>query len=825
MKTPISFFVLLLSLSYYPCFGQETIILEWARILGGYEDDFAESIQHTSDGGYIIAGFSTSDEVNVGDNYGGQDYWVVKLNAQGNLIWQKNLGGSSNEIAYSVRETMDGGYVVAGESISSDFDVSDNNGGQDFWIVKLDEDGEIVWEKNYGGSEPDFAYCIQQTMDGGYIVAGESKSGNFDVGDNYGGSDYWVIRLNGSGNLIWEKNFGGSGFDRAYDICETIDGGFIVSGASSSNDFDVTNPLGGQDIWVVKLTSGGVLDWERSFGSPMGESGYAIQQTSDGGYIVGGDEFLIKMDEGGDLEWETDLSPAEIRTLAIDANGILVAGENDAPIQFGSKDYWIAKVDEEGNFLWEKFYGGVEDPDYAREMDITDDGGLVVAGYVESDDIPDFLDLVDYWILKFKQCPPENVLNNSISICDGESYSIGNSTYTQTGMYVDTLRDSDGCDTAVYITDLTVHPLFEENQITDICQGDTYSVGNSTYSETGTYVDNLQSIEGCDSTINLDLTVHPTYSIQVDTTICPGEQAPVNPLQLFTVEGCDSIINYDILFMTDVADAGISDTICNPDQLLTAEIPSMSTGVWTSDNPLLIIDDINAPETNAYEFQPGPNQLFWTLSHSDCPDFSTDNITVFFYDWEPIIATDDFFTFPNPLSADYSVIQNDVVPDLSAYHVNLTSGLSPDIAPLSLGQDGRFVFDLDEVQINTITAQFGYRVFNTICPEAVDEATATLVFDPEDDRGLPLIFTPNGDGVNDLFIIPELLANPDLFPNNELLVFNRWGQVVFQQLEYDNSWDGRHFQTGKLLPDGTYFYMLFAIESGKLLYQEVSLIR
>ncbi|MBI2967228.1 MAG: T9SS type A sorting domain-containing protein [Bacteroidetes bacterium] len=174
--------------------------------------------------------------------------------AQPLIQWQKSLGGSNNDMAYSIQQTNDGGYIIGGVSNSSNGDVTGNRGNNDYWVVKLDSSGNISWQKSFGGSNNDMAYSIQQTNDGGYVVAGRSDSDNGDVTGNHGLSDYWVVKLDNSGNISWQKSFGGTNFDEAYSIQNTSEGGYVVAGSSKSPNGDVTGNHGMEDYWIVKLS-------------------------------------------------------------------------------------------------------------------------------------------------------------------------------------------------------------------------------------------------------------------------------------------------------------------------------------------------------------------------------------------------------------------------------------------------------------------------------------------------------------------------------------------------------------------------------------------
>ena len=229
--------------------------IEWQKCFGGTDDDEAKSIQQTSDGGYIVAGETWSNDGDVSGNHGNSDYWVVKLNSSGDIEWQKCLGGTDWDYAYSIQQTSDEGFIVAGQTTSNDGDVSGNHGVYDAWVVKLNSLGDIEWQKCLGGTDWDDVNPIQQTSDGGFIVAGFTESNDGDVSGNHGNDDAWVVKLNSLGDIEWQKCLGGTIDDRACSIQQTSDGGFIVTGFTYSNDGDVSGNHGYSDYWVVKLTN------------------------------------------------------------------------------------------------------------------------------------------------------------------------------------------------------------------------------------------------------------------------------------------------------------------------------------------------------------------------------------------------------------------------------------------------------------------------------------------------------------------------------------------------------------------------------------------
>jgi hypothetical protein len=215
--------------------------VQWQKTYGGVDDDRARSIQQTSDGGYVAAGWTKSFGA------GNSDYWVLKLDASGNVQWQKTYGGADWDYTSSIQQTADGGFVVEGYSVSF------GAGNWDFWVLNLDASGNVQWQKTYGGAGDDRTSSIQQTTDGGYVVAGNTVS--FGAGSN----DFWVLKLDASGNVTWQKTYGSNDRDRAYSIQQTADGGFVVAGRTTSFG------AGGEDSWVLKLDANGEIDASCTF--------------------------------------------------------------------------------------------------------------------------------------------------------------------------------------------------------------------------------------------------------------------------------------------------------------------------------------------------------------------------------------------------------------------------------------------------------------------------------------------------------------------------------------------------------------------------------
>ena len=410
--------------------------IEWAKSFGGSSIDLPQCIEQTVDKGYIIAGMSYSDDVDIAGHHGATDtwdYWIVKLDSNGNLEWQRSLGGNGNEIANNIKQTSDGGYIVAGSSDASGGDVSVNHGKEDYWIVKLDNNGAIIWQKSYGGSGSDKASCIELTSDGGYIVAGSSFSTDGDVTNHHGSTDsadYWIVKLNPAGKLEWQKSFGGTGDDEAYSIKEISHDGFIITGFSNSINGDITGNHGNEDYWIVKLDIAGNLIWQKSLGGSGTDVSYSIDVTADGGFVAAGysnsnngnvsdnhgqeDFWIAKLDSIGTLQWQKSLGGSQLDAAysirqTFDG-GYIVAGNtasNDGDVsgnhggKTGTNDFWVVKLNHEGSILWQKTLGG-SDEDYALCIRQTSDSGYVITGSsLSSDsDVKVNRGFEDFWVVK-----------------------------------------------------------------------------------------------------------------------------------------------------------------------------------------------------------------------------------------------------------------------------------------------------------------------------------------------------------------------------------------------------------------------------------------
>ena len=325
--------------------------IKWQKTYGEIGVEFASDIKQTFDMGYIICGER------------GPNGWIFKIDSIGNLEWQKeypSIDTSRSNHLYFIITTKDGGYLALG----NDYGLA--NG----LIIKLDSLGKVEWQKTYGGTDQDYIYKGFQAENGSYTLIGESSSKDGDVTHNNGGKDVWVMKLDSIGNIEWQKTYGGSSDDGIGAVLSTIDGGIIFSGYSESKDGDVSVNRGYDDAWIVKLNSTGGIEWQKTYGGSNKDAAIGIINTSDGGYIIGAysysndynitgnhgssDYWLLKLDSIGQMQWQKNYggSSTDILTSIIQSDknfvmtGYSFSNDNDVEGNHGEWDYWTIKLDE-----------------------------------------------------------------------------------------------------------------------------------------------------------------------------------------------------------------------------------------------------------------------------------------------------------------------------------------------------------------------------------------------------------------------------------------------------------------------------------------------
>jgi hypothetical protein len=363
--------------------------IQWQKCLGGSSNEYAEGVSQTSDSGFVVCGATESNDGDVTGNHGGQDVWIVKLDNIGNIQWKKCYGGSLDDGPNFIEEVNNDGYIVVGFACSNDGNVIGHHDTimpvQDVWVLKLNGIGNIDWEKCYGGTKFDFGIAVHRTLDGGYIIGSITASINGDVTGNHGLFDSWLTKVDAYGTLQWEKCYGGSGAEYGIqNVLQQNDSGYVMLSSTTSNDGDVSGNHGSDDFWLLKVNSTGVLLWQKCLGGPNGEVSNDIENTNDGGFIICGST----SSDTGDVTGLHGMNP--------------------------STDYWVIKSDSLGNLEWQKCLGSVSN-ERGSSISQAYDGGYYVGGStntpIDTGDVTGNHGLEDVWIVKLFPTPPVGILD------------------------------------------------------------------------------------------------------------------------------------------------------------------------------------------------------------------------------------------------------------------------------------------------------------------------------------------------------------------------------------------------------------------------------
>lgn len=385
--------------------------IDFTETFGGSKNEEGRSIILTQDGGYAIIGSTSSMNGDISDKSDESfDYWVLKFNANDELEWSKTFGGSSNDHGYDIVQTSDLGYVILGYSQSNDGDVDMNYGNSDAWVLKLDAEGNILWKNTFGFVGGDTGFIITPSSDGGFLLTGlldAFASGGQGILKHPGGN-YWMIKIDANGQKEWSKHYGGFFTDTPYGAIQTEDGGYIIVGSSDSFETEHFTNLGSYDFWIIKISPTGDLVWTKNYGGNRVDEARAISKSGDGNYIIVGDTrssdqyvsqnkgsadlWMIKINPDGDLIWEktfggSDYDVARSVILTSD-NGFLISGSTksvngDVTQNKGGNDAWIIKTDSQGEKLWQKSVGGTQF-DYAYDAIQKLDNTIIAVGVSES---------------------------------------------------------------------------------------------------------------------------------------------------------------------------------------------------------------------------------------------------------------------------------------------------------------------------------------------------------------------------------------------------------------------------------------------------------
>ncbi len=419
MKALAFFSLALISISVNAQLDGPDII--WQRCFGGTDDDQLRDLHMTADNGFILIGYATSTDGQVSNNHGGTDAWVVKTDANGILEWERCYGGASLDNGSEIISTSEGGYLLLASTQSLDGDVSVALGSKDIWLVKLDPSGEIEWEKSYGGSGNDEGFGLLADEEGNYYVIGRSNSTDGMITENFGLNDTWLLKVDGDGLLLWERSLGGAGEDTGYSL-DLFSNGDI--GVATRIDLQIS------DVYIARYTASGDLVWGETYGGTSIDACNRIRIDSSDVIHISGHSFSIDGDlnstHGGADVWHLvlDEEGTVITSMTyggsmndnandlilIDDGGFIHSGgalsdDGDIFENFGETDAWVIRLDDEGNILWERVYGGSE-TDRANRV-IRSGGSIILGGFTNSTDgdvIGNHGDF-DLWLMKLEHDP------------------------------------------------------------------------------------------------------------------------------------------------------------------------------------------------------------------------------------------------------------------------------------------------------------------------------------------------------------------------------------------------------------------------------------
>lgn len=453
-----SIFLLIFSFFISFIISAQQPVIEWQKTYGGSFYDKAVSVVETTDGGYFIGGHSQSDNYDLERHYGFFDGWVIKLNHAGELQWKKSLGGSGEDYINSVIETPDHKYICVGYTNSTNYDITENYGHYDYWLMKFGNNGEIEWKKNLGGNSNDYGYSICKAEENTYMIAGYSESQDEHIQGHHGMYDAWLLKIDDNGNVLWQKAYGATGQDHAHSIIKTKNGGFVFVGYSSSQDLPGLSNKGGLDFWIVKLDKNGEIQWQNTFGGSLDEYAKSVVECTDGSFVIAGETYshdydaienhanydnpdnrdylIVKVDSLGQKIWSRCYGGVKneyARSVlqAFDGQYIVVGesysanGEGDPVGNHGSADFWLIKLNPaNGDMLWHKTYGGSGHDEPNCMLNTFDNGYLIVGNTASPSDgdVSGWRGDDDFWILKLKNNECQKNLTLTKNIPNG-SYS------------------------------------------------------------------------------------------------------------------------------------------------------------------------------------------------------------------------------------------------------------------------------------------------------------------------------------------------------------------------------------------------------------------
>ncbi len=804
--------------------------IEWEDALGGIGYEELRCLQPTLDGGFVYACTSPSSELTSSDitepTNGAGDYWIVKVDSDGIKVWDRRVGGSDFESAQEIQQTTDGGYIVGGFSKSpASGDKSENNYGDistdDFWVVKLDSVGIILWERTYGGSGDEELYHIQETADGGYILGGSSDSpiSGTKTAVNYGEQDYYVVKIDAVGNQLWDQSFGGLVRDVIQGMDEAADGSFYLGGYSESgatgNKSEPTFSPGRSDYWLVKIDSNGNKLWDRTYGGDSWDQIRNIIVSADQNVILAGwsksdatgnkttvsfgleDMWIMKVDPAGDILWQQNyggnLKEECTQVFETSCGELLLGGFSRSPVSGnktgnleGNHDYWILKTDALGNKIWDETYGG-DDVDLLYDFKRSFDGGYILGGISISNGTGDrsepSLGPQDVWIVKLKADP---IVPDTFFVVDQSC----NPLDTVTMVY--NLINQFGCDSIVV-------------QTTSYLESDTIYVNDTTCDLQLVGVDSVwhTNIAGCDSIVIETLSYLKSDTTFLNDVTCDPQLVGIDSIWLTNVVGCDSLVIADRELLTFEIDLTIDDASCLGLNNGSINIEGVTGGV--EPYSFALNNQVFSQDT-FFQILGAGSYLIHVMDATGCE--SSQQVII-----DNEIEFQVFFT--EDIEIDYGdsttlIPQSNASIDSfswsSTYDLLCDSCLLQTVKPITNTTFELTAFSLDG---------------------CVSEASITVYVDDSKSSFEPNAFSPNEDGTNDIF---KLFFDQSATELVSFRIFNRWGEMVYEEKNVEPTqmlgWDGRF--KNQNAPSGVYIYIAtvnFFDGSDRVFRGDVTLLR
>ncbi|MCH8903446.1 MAG: gliding motility-associated C-terminal domain-containing protein [Bacteroidetes bacterium] len=704
--------------------------ITFQKTFGDNAADEAFAVEQTTDGGYIIGGFTYSFGVGVGD------FYLIKTDTEGDTIWTKTYGGISLDEAFSIHQTFDGGYIMAGRTVSF--------GLGSIYLVKTHANGSIMWSRTYGNfAAGSYGYSVRQTTDTGYIVAGWTAS--FGAG----GIDVYLVKTDVNGDMAWTRTFGGPGADRGYCVRQTNDGGYIVAGSTGSFG------AGKDDVYLIKTDINGDTLWTRTYGGIDDDLAASVQQTSDGGYILSGhtrsfgagsdDVYSIKTDSFGTLQWSKTYGGVlsdQGSSVEQTSDGGYIVGATSSTL--GQQGAYLYKTDQIGDTMWTKRYGGAS-TDYCSSVQETTDGGYIIAGFTMSFGAAGW----DVYLIKTDSSgasgcneystntivgSPATLMGFTTTIV-GSGASVGNPATIVTDP---TTTDSvlcflSTCSLTANISNVSDVSCFgsDDGSATAAPLNGTapyrYSWSplggmNSTTTNlpSGTYIVTILDTNGCAASDTVVITQPGEFSVSItgDTSLCIGASS------LLTVsEGAS------YLWST-------SDTT----QLISVSIAGVYSVQVVDTNSCLSSDSISVNIISSLSVSLGND----TSLCKNSPLILNAEIVAYNYLWSTGDTTASIMVNGE---GDYWVVAGYECGDVS-----------------------------DTINIKFLDGE-GVEIF------------------------VPNVFTPNNDKANDIFYVDGAVI--DLAG----MIFNRWGQKIYEWNSSQGGWDGRT-RNGGFAGEAVYYYII-----------------